>query len=124
MVARKKTDETDAKSAGDKAVTADTSFQDFFDARRNSSAFKDRVDEVVSGTFGLTKDKPAIKLELLGTTDAEGDEWRFGSDEFRIRQNVRGARELAAAYALYRRAVIRKGGTPSSFARPTKDGFE
>lgn len=97
---------------------ANVTFRDFYDARRNRAAFRDRVAAVISGEMG----KLMPPLKLIGENEGN-DVWSFGEDSF-VANGVRGARELVAAYALYRRAVIAGGGTPSEFEKPTKDGFE
>jgi hypothetical protein len=109
-----------------KKVTATTTWREFCDARRNSSGFYDAtgtVQEVLSGTFQPEDGEPAFKLEH----PREGF-YTFGNggvnDVSFTAKGLDGARELAAAYAVYVYRVTKKGGSPTAFERPTKDGFE
>ena len=111
---------------GDRTVTATTTFRQYYDARRNRSEFRDLVDEVIDGIykpeFADDPEDPFWVLKLVSN-----DQWTFGpkdGEQIEFTADAEGARELAAAYALYALRMKRKKGTPSPFERPTKDGWE
>jgi hypothetical protein len=96
---------------------ADETFLEFYNQRRNRGAFTDKVMDAES------------RLKLVGAGDnpntpedeGSGDHWTFGRYEFDIAENVRGARELVAAYAIYVKRQTIAGDEVGEFVRPTVD---
>ena len=99
---------------------ADETFLEFFNARRNKSAFVDKQMEA------------ATRLKHVGEgedpnapgSEGPGDHYTFGRYSFSIPLNAGGSdepRELVAAYALYVKRQTIVGDELGEYERPTVD---